>query len=161
MTKICKVTFNNQPFLVNCGDLLLDGALMSGVELPHDCRSGICGSCRVRLVDGKVFGGIDESSGMIHACQARVVSDLKIVAEPTPDTVSIPARVSDLIRLAPDVVGVGLELQQPFRHLPGQGPRSSRHHPGGTGRLDRGRSVAGQDRMEDRSEGDQVCSDPG
>ena len=43
MTKICKVTFNNEPFLVNCGDLLLDGALMSGVELPHDCRSGICG----------------------------------------------------------------------------------------------------------------------
>jgi ferredoxin len=73
MTKICKVTFNNEPFLVNCGDLLLDGALMSGVELPHDCRSGICGSCRVRLLDGKVFGGIDESSGMIHACQARVV----------------------------------------------------------------------------------------
>jgi hypothetical protein len=34
MTKICKVTFNNEPFLVNCGDLLLDGALMSGVELP-------------------------------------------------------------------------------------------------------------------------------
>ena len=120
MTKICKVTFNNEPFLVNCGDLLLDGALMSGVELPHDCRSGICGSCRVRLLDGKVFGGIDESSGMIHACQARVVSDLKIAAEPTPDPVSITARVADLIRLAPDVVGVGLELQQPFRHLPGQ-----------------------------------------
>jgi len=62
MTKICKVTFNNETFLMNCGDLLLDGALMSGVEMPYDCRSGICGSCRVRLVDGKVFGGTDESS---------------------------------------------------------------------------------------------------
>jgi NAD(P)H-flavin reductase len=120
MTKICKVDFNNETFLMNCGDLLLDGALTSGVELPYDCRSGICGSCRVRLVDGKVFGGIDENSNMIHACQARVVSDLKVVAEPTPEPVSIPARVSELVRLAPDVVGVGLELQQPFRHLPGQ-----------------------------------------
>ena len=120
MTKICKVDFNNETFLMNCGDLLLDGALTSGVELPYDCRSGICGSCRVRLVDGKVFGGTDESSDMIHACQARVVSDLKVVAEPTPEPVSIPARVSELVRLAPDVVGVGLELPQPFRHLPGQ-----------------------------------------
>src|SRR5579863_8552484 len=120
MTKICKVTVNNETFLANCGDLLLDGALMNGVDLPYDCRSGICGSCRVRLVDGKVFGGIDESSDMIHACQARIVSDLKVVAEPTPDPVSTPARIAELVRLAPDVVGVGLELQGPFRHLPGQ-----------------------------------------
>ena len=120
MTKICKVTYNNESFLANCGDLLLDGALASGVELPYDCRSGICGSCRVRLLDGKVFGGIDEGSDMIHACQARIVSDLKVVAEATPDPVSTSARIAELVRLAPDVVGVGLELQQPFRHLPGQ-----------------------------------------
>ena len=120
MAKICKVTFNNETFLANCGDLLLDGALTSGVELPYDCRSGVCGSCRVRLVDGKVFGGTDESSDMVYACQARIVSDLQIVAEPTPDPVSTAARVAELVRLAPDVVGVGLELQRPFRHLPGQ-----------------------------------------
>ena len=120
MTKICKVTLNNETFLANCGDILLDSALMSGVDLPYDCRSGICGSCRVRLLDGKVFGGIEEGSDVIHACQARVVSDLKVVAEHSPDPVSIPARVAELVRLAPDVVRVGLELQQPFRHLPGQ-----------------------------------------
>jgi NAD(P)H-flavin reductase/ferredoxin len=120
MTKICKVTYNNETFLANCGDLLLDGALASGVDLPYDCRSGICGSCRVRLLDGKVFGGIDESSDMIHACQARIVSDLKLVAESTPDPISTSARIAELVRLAPDVVGVGLELPGPFRHLPGQ-----------------------------------------
>jgi NAD(P)H-flavin reductase/ferredoxin len=120
MAKICKVTFNKETFLANCGDLLLDGALMSGVELPHDCRSGICGTCRVRLVDGKVFGGIDDSSDMIYACQARIVSDLKVVAEPAPDPVSIPASVAEIVRLAPDVVGLGIELQRPLRHLPGQ-----------------------------------------
>jgi ferredoxin len=43
--KDCKVTINNELFLANRGELLLDWALMNGVDLPHDCRSGICGAC--------------------------------------------------------------------------------------------------------------------
>src|ERR1700760_495589 len=110
MRKICKVTLGKGTFHANCGDLLLDSALLNGVELPHDCRSGICGACRLRLVDGKVFGGTEEGSDMIYACQARVVSDLRLVLEPVPDPVSISAEVADLVRLAPDVIGVSLEL---------------------------------------------------
>jgi NAD(P)H-flavin reductase/ferredoxin len=120
MPKICKVTLNKETFYANVGDLLLDGAIMSGVELQHDCRSGICGSCKVRLVDGKVFGGTEEGSDMIYACQARVVSDMKVITEPVPDTVSMSAEVAELVRLAPDVVGVTLELPKPLTYLPGQ-----------------------------------------
>lgn len=120
MRKICKVTLDEGAFHANCGDLLLDSALLNGVELPHDCRSGVCGSCRVRLVDGKVFGGTEEGSDMIYACQARVVSDLKLVTESLPDTVSLPARVAELTRLASDVIGVNIELPRPLNYLPGQ-----------------------------------------
>src|SRR6201989_931608 len=120
MPKICKVTLNKESFYANVGDVLLDGAIMNGVELQHDCRSGICGSCRVRLVEGRVFGGTEEGSDMIYACQARIVSDMKIVTEPVPETVSMSARVSELVRLAPDVGGVCLELPKPMRHFAGQ-----------------------------------------
>jgi 3-phenylpropionate/trans-cinnamate dioxygenase ferredoxin reductase subunit len=120
MGKICKVTLNKETFYANCGDLLLDSALLNGTELHHDCRSGICGSCRVRLVDGNVFGGKEAGSDMIYACQARIVSDLHLVTESVPDLVSISARLAHIERLAPDVIGVSLELQQPLRHLPGQ-----------------------------------------
>jgi 3-phenylpropionate/trans-cinnamate dioxygenase ferredoxin reductase subunit len=120
MRKVCKVTLNGEAFLANCGEVLLDSALLNGVELQHDCRSGICGSCRVRLVDGQVFGGTEEDSDMIYACQARIVSDLNLVTEPVPDTVSLPARVAELTRLAPDVIGVNLELPRPLEYLPGQ-----------------------------------------
>ncbi len=34
---------------------------------------------------------------MIHACQARIISDLKLASEPVPDTVSMSARVADLV----------------------------------------------------------------
>src|SRR5260370_40699803 len=110
MPKICKVTLNKETFYANVGDLLLDGAIMSGVELQHDCRSGICGSCKGRLVDGKVFGGTEEGSDMIYACQARGVSDMEGVTQPVPDTVSMPAEVAALVRLAPAVVVVPPEL---------------------------------------------------
>jgi NAD(P)H-flavin reductase len=118
--KTCKVTLNKESFLANCGDLLLDSALMNGIDLPHDCRSGICGACRVRLVDGTVFGGHERGDEMIHACQARIVSDLEIVTEPVPDPVTMSARVANLVHLAPDVVGVDVEVPTPLHYLPGQ-----------------------------------------
>jgi NAD(P)H-flavin reductase len=94
--------------------------LMNGVDLPHDCRSGICGSCRVRLVEGKVYGGQDDGDDMIHACQARIVSDIEIATEGVPEVVSMSAQVARFVRLAPDVIGVDVELPRPLRHLPGQ-----------------------------------------
>jgi NAD(P)H-flavin reductase/ferredoxin len=120
MSKICKVTVNDAPYLANAGELLLDWALMNGVDLPHDCRSGICGACRVRLVEGRVYGGHEKGDDMIHACQARIVSDLEIVTETVPDHVTMQAQVARIVRLAPDVIGVDVELPRPLRYLPGQ-----------------------------------------
>src|SRR5262252_5836134 len=120
MRKTCKVTLNNEWFSVNCGDLLLDSALINGIDLPHDCRSGICGACRVRLVKGRVLGGQNEGEEMIHACQARIISDIEIATESFFDQVSVSARLAAIVRLSPDVFGVELELPKPFRYLPGQ-----------------------------------------
>jgi NAD(P)H-flavin reductase len=120
MSKTCRVTLNNERYLANRGDLVLDWALMNGIDLPHDCRSGICGACKVRLVEGRVYGGQEHGDDMIHACQSRIVSDLEIVTEPVPDTVSISARVASITRLAPDVFGVEVASPKPLHFLPGQ-----------------------------------------
>jgi 3-phenylpropionate/trans-cinnamate dioxygenase ferredoxin reductase subunit len=120
MAKVCKVTFNDKPFFANCGDLLLDSALMNGVDMPHDCRAGMCGACRVQLVQGQVYGGQDDDGDVIHACQARVVSDLQIATEDVPPSISTTARVHSLTRLATDVFGVQLEMPKDFIFLPGQ-----------------------------------------
>ncbi|WP_295845743.1 2Fe-2S iron-sulfur cluster-binding protein [Tardiphaga sp.] len=120
MAKICKVTFNDQSFFANCGDLLLDSALMNGVDIPHDCRAGICGACRVNVVKGQVYGGQDSNEDVIHACQARVISDLEIATEEVPPIVSTTAKLRNLGKLAADVFGAQLEVPKPFEFLPGQ-----------------------------------------
>lgn len=120
MGKFCKVTVNDLSFLARRGDLLLDAALSNNVDLPHDCRSGICGACRVRLVKGRVFGNADDGSGLVHACQSRVISDLQIETEKMPEAQSVSARVKSLTPLARDIVGVRLELSRPLKFLPGQ-----------------------------------------
>jgi len=119
MGNVCKVSFNDATFFANVGDLLLDSALMNGVDMPHDCRAGICGACRVGLVEGRVWGG-DLGDGTLHACQARVVSDIRIATESVPDPVSMSAQVTQLTCLAPDVVGVRLKLPKPLDYFPGQ-----------------------------------------
>jgi len=35
MRKTCKVTLNSESFSANCGDLLLDAALMNSIGLPQ------------------------------------------------------------------------------------------------------------------------------
>jgi 3-phenylpropionate/trans-cinnamate dioxygenase ferredoxin reductase subunit len=120
MGKICRVSLGKETFHANCGDLLLDSAILNGIELPHDCRAGICGTCRVRLIEGKVFEGTEAGSDMIYACQARIISDLKLDTEAVPEQVSISARVVNLVCLASDVIGIDVELATPLRYLPGQ-----------------------------------------
>jgi hypothetical protein len=74
----------------------------------------------VRLVEGRVFGGQESGDDMIHACQARIVSDIEIVTEAVPDQVTMSGQVIDIVRLAPDVIGVDVELPKPLPYLPGQ-----------------------------------------
>lgn len=71
-------------FRAKPGENLLDAALMNGIDMPHDCRSGTCGSCRCTLSSGSVEGGETDSPGAVLACQAKVVSDLEIIVEETP-----------------------------------------------------------------------------
>jgi len=56
---------------------ILEAAEAAGVDLPFECRSGICGQCKVKCLEGGVFMASrdaltahEESQGYILACQA-------------------------------------------------------------------------------------------
>jgi NAD(P)H-flavin reductase len=120
MSQLCKVTINGESFSANRGDLLLDAALMHGIELPYECRAGQCGTCRVRVIDGHCLAGINESPGAVHACQARIISDLQIAVEKQPSITEVSGRVVDLIEVAPDVTEVCIESSRRINYRPGQ-----------------------------------------
>ncbi|EKF41481.1 oxidoreductase FAD-binding subunit [Nitratireductor indicus C115] len=70
--------------LVPEGKTILEAALEEGIAYPHGCRSGRCGSCKSRLLDGKVdllphtpFSLTDEerAQGLILACRALPLAD--------------------------------------------------------------------------------------
>ena len=72
---------------IAAGQTLLEAAEEAGIDLPFECRSGICGQCKTRLVEGRVtmpiedaLGDADRSRHLVLACQARATTDLVIDA---------------------------------------------------------------------------------
>jgi NAD(P)H-flavin reductase/ferredoxin len=120
MPKACKVWINGQEVSARPGDLLLDVALMNGIELPFDCRSGHCGTCNVRVVAGRCLGAPANSPNVVHACQTRIISDLHVVANDVPEITEASGIVVDLVDIAPDVFEVCIESLHPVIYLPGQ-----------------------------------------
>jgi 3-phenylpropionate/trans-cinnamate dioxygenase ferredoxin reductase subunit len=120
MRKTCRVTINDQVFSAFRGDLLLDAARKDGVDIPYDCRSGHCGACCVRILDGLAVGGECREPGTVRACQARIMSDLHLSIEALPEIQTVAGRVNAIRRRAPDVVEIRIEPLEPLMYLPGQ-----------------------------------------
>jgi NAD(P)H-flavin reductase/ferredoxin len=120
MAKLIGITVNMDTFTARPGDLLLDAAIMHGVEIPHDCRSGHCGTCLVRQIEGRTLGGRSRQRGMVHACQVRLFSNSRFFVEKRPPVRTIGARLSDMRPLAADVMELKITPAEPLEHLPGQ-----------------------------------------
>jgi len=102
------------------GTLLLDAALSSGVELPHDCRSGHCGTCCVRLVSGEVQGGRGTEPGIVHACRSRIVGNVAIERQRLATARTVEAELISLRALSRSVLEVGLKTHRSLPWHAGQ-----------------------------------------
>ena len=64
---------------------LLETAEQAGLNPAFECRSGICGRCKTRLLDGCVtmevqdaLGEADKASNLILLCQAKSTGNVTI-----------------------------------------------------------------------------------
>ena len=120
-------------FSAEAGESLVDAALRQGFLLPYSCRDGVCGACRGKVLAGAVEHGravisqADREAGYALFCCASAKSDLTIESreirssQVTP-VKTLPARIEQLERLAPDVMRVVLALPETagFAYQPGQ-----------------------------------------
>jgi CDP-4-dehydro-6-deoxyglucose reductase len=115
---------SNHTFTVNEGETVLDAALREGVIIAYGCRNGACGTCKGKLVEGKLDYGTyqehalpdaERDAGMALFCQARPLSDLvvecrEIVGVKDMQIRVLPCRVHKLQRIGPDVMLMLLKL---------------------------------------------------
>jgi CDP-4-dehydro-6-deoxyglucose reductase len=115
---------------------ILAAAIRQGIGLPYGCRDGACGSCKSRLLEGRVIHGVhqqkalsatEEEAGFILTCCATPQTDCVIEARTVPGAgefpvLKMPCRVMAIERPAPDVALLKLQLpaNQNFQYRAGQ-----------------------------------------
>ena len=136
---LCRVTVrgkdgSEEVFDIQKNDLLLKSALEQGIEYPHNCRVGVCGSCKTQLLKGRVSPMVDLAlspltneeieAGFVLACQAKVRGDIevgvKLGQHAVLPVVTVSARVSRWRKLPGDVIDLRLALDAPLHFHAGQ-----------------------------------------
>ncbi|HVQ05651.1 MAG TPA: CDP-6-deoxy-delta-3,4-glucoseen reductase [Burkholderiaceae bacterium] len=123
-------------FQVERDEPILTAAIRAGIGLPYGCKDGACGTCKSRLLEGRVIHGAhqlkalsvaEEDAGLILPCCATPQTDCVIEARMVPGAgehpvLRMPCRVMAMERRAPDVVVLRLQLpaNQAFQFRAGQ-----------------------------------------
>ncbi|MEK1850956.1 MAG: benzoate 1,2-dioxygenase electron transfer component BenC [Phyllobacterium sp.] len=123
---------------VECGpnELLVDAAYRARLNIPMDCRDGVCGTCKSHCESGRysmesyIEDALTEdeaAQGYVLTCQMRPESDC-VVSVPATSKLcksgpsSFGARLSEVRHLSDTTIGFTLELDEPdsLTFLPGQ-----------------------------------------
>lgn len=129
--KTVRLSGTDTAFEVGRNQTILEAALQQGLDYPHDCTVGTCGTCRSRLLSGKVdaitpFGytlsAQELKEGYILACQAVPESDVEVAVDLAPDLPATrsAARISGLEDLTHDIKRVTWQVDTPVHYLAGQ-----------------------------------------
>ena len=111
-------------FSVDRDEPILSAAIRQGVGLPYGCKDGACGSCKSKLLEGRVIHGVhqskalsaeEEAAGWILTCQAAPQTDVVVEARTVPGAGEfairkMPTRVTTISRPAPDVAILQMQL---------------------------------------------------
>jgi CDP-4-dehydro-6-deoxyglucose reductase len=115
---------SGRTFTVDRDEPILQAAVRQGIGLPYGCKDGACGSCKSRLLEGRVIHGVhqqkalsaaEEEAGFILPCCGAAQCDVVIEARTVPGAGEfpvrkMPARVMSIERPSGDVAVLKLQL---------------------------------------------------
>ncbi len=118
------------------GQTILDAALRNGIYIPHACGHGLCGTCKIEVVDGEFDHGpaspfalmdFEREAGKALACCATLMGDVEIEAdvEEDEDAEIIPVNdfhttVDGIEDLTPTIKAFHLRLDSDIHFQAGQ-----------------------------------------
>ena len=127
---------SGRQFEVARDEVMLPAAIRQGIGLPYGCKDGACGSCKSRLLEGRVIHGAhqlkalsaaEEEAGLILSCCATpqtdcVIESRQVTAADQFPVLKMPTRVMSIQRPAADVAVLKLQLpaNQSFQYHAGQ-----------------------------------------
>jgi len=121
-------------FACEAGEKILLAGLRGGVELPYECGTGTCGTCKARLVSGRIAGGWPEAPGRRYLkseaellmCQSLAHEDCTLeIGVPFKEAIApAPQGLGGVVRgcrrLTHDVLGFDLDVDRPVDFAAGQ-----------------------------------------
>jgi CDP-4-dehydro-6-deoxyglucose reductase len=127
---------SGRTFATEGDETVLAAALRQGIGLPYGCKNGACGTCKARVLEGRVRHRLhsssalppaEEAKGLALLCSAVPESDLLIEARELTGFGDIPirkmpARIAHIERPTSDVaiVSVQLPANERLQFLAGQ-----------------------------------------
>lgn len=114
------------------GKNLLDVLRAHSVPISYSCMSGRCGTCRCKVTEGSVLGGVPETgrphsakAGEVLACQATLTGDCTIEVPDVDEVVTHPAKiikgtVTSIEQATHDIRRIKVKLAKPLEFSPGQ-----------------------------------------
>ena len=115
---------SNRSFTVTEDEPILTAGIRQGVAMPYGCKDGACGSCKCKMLEGKVVHGQhqqkalseeEEAKGYILTCCAKPQSDIVLESRQVTSADAfpikrMPSRVISLEKKSHDVIALKLQL---------------------------------------------------
>lgn len=79
--KSVNIEYQGQTFVGNNQQVLLEQLEAQGIRIPYSCRAGLCGACKITLVEGEVIPlkqSAIGSNGVILSCSCIPKSSIKL-----------------------------------------------------------------------------------
>ncbi len=128
------ITGTSKVFEVPGKDSILNEALAAGIPFPHSCTVGTCGTCKSKLVHGKVRELVDSAialsaqelrDGYILPCQSIARTSIELDVAGLADMPEHPLVHADAVicshrALTHDIAEIGLTLDKELEYSAGQ-----------------------------------------
>src|SRR5271156_837272 len=115
-------------------ETIADASYRVGINIPFDCRDGVCGTCKCRVEAGEydhgnylddALTGEEAAAGLALACQTRPNTDLVVAIAASSETCktrgqTYRARLHSVERLSETTIAFSLDGADGVSFLPGQ-----------------------------------------